>query len=134
MRYLLPILAALCPAVASAEAVTAARTLPAGTVIAASDVIAANTNEVDPILGRQTRVTIYEGRQINPATLTTPTLIDRNQIVTISYVNASLRIDAEGRALSAGSAGETIRVMNNASRITVSGRVAADGTVVVRQY
>lgn len=134
MRCLLPLLAALCPAVASAEAVTAARTLPAGTVIAASDVIAADTQGVDDILGRQTRVTIYEGRQINPATLTTPTLIDRNQIVTISYVNASLRIDAEGRALSAGSAGETIRVMNNASRITVSGRVAADGTVVVRQY
>ena len=30
--------------------------------------------------------------------------------------------------------GQTIRVMNTASRVTVSGRVAPDGTVVVEQF
>lgn len=133
MTWRLILLAALAPTLASAETMTAARTLPAGTVITAGDVIMADPDELQAVLGRQTRATIYEGRQIDPATLVTPTLIDRNQIVTISYVNAALRIDAEGRALSAGSAGEIIRVMNNSSRITVSGRVAADGTVIVRQ-
>ena len=59
--------------------------------------------------------------------------VKRNQIVTLAYEKAALRIEAEGRALGAGGIGEVIRVMNSTSRVTVSGRIAADGTVVVEQ-
>ncbi|MDF3856309.1 flagellar basal body P-ring formation chaperone FlgA [Paracoccus sp. P2] len=134
----LVLLLMLLPQGTLAGSVVANRTLPAGTVIAAGDVSLVpdqpgGIEEIAAVLGQQLRVMVYQGRRIAPSTLTAPTLVGRNQIVTIAYEKAALRIEAEGRALSAGSAGQVIRVMNNASRVTVSGRVAADGTVIVRQ-
>lgn len=134
----LVLLLMLLPQWALAGSVVANRTLPAGTVIAAGDVTLVpdqqgGIEELAPVLGQQLRVMVYQGRRIDPSALTAPTLVGRNQIVTIAYEKAALRIEAEGRALSAGSAGQVIRVMNNASRVTVSGRVAPDGTVIVRQ-
>ncbi|RDD94260.1 flagella basal body P-ring formation protein FlgA [Paracoccus pantotrophus] len=134
----LVLLLMLLPQGTLAGSVVANRTLPAGTVIAAGDVSLVpdqpgGIEEIAAVLGQQLRVMVYQGRRIDPSTLTAPTLVGRNQIVTIAYEKAALRIEAEGRALSAGSAGQVIRVMNNASRVTVSGRVAADGTVIVRQ-
>ena len=128
----------LLPCLASAGTVVATRTLPAGTVIEARDIaMQADAEgieaELSDFVGQQLRVMVYQGRRIDPAHLTAPTLVGRNQIVTIAYERSALRIEAEGRALSAGSLGQVIRVMNNTSRITVSGRVAADGTVVIEQ-
>ncbi|KGJ03263.1 flagellar basal body P-ring formation protein FlgA [Paracoccus versutus] len=134
----LVLLLMLLPQGVLAGSVVANRTLPAGTVIAAGDVTLVpdqqgGIEDLAPVLGQQLRVMVYQGRRIDPSALTAPTLVGRNQIVTIAYEKAALRIEAEGRALSAGSAGQVIRVMNNASRVTVSGRVAPDGTVIVRQ-
>ena len=80
------------------------------------------------------RTVLMEISLLEAAHLTAPTAVKRNQIVTLAYEKAALRIEAEGRALGAGSIGEVIRVMNSASRVTVSGRIAADGTVVVEQF
>lgn len=137
MRYILFALL-LFPHAALAGAALATRTLPAGTVIAAGDVTLSPDqdgalHDVSQVIGQQLRVMVYQGRRIDPSFLSAPTLVGRNQIVTIAYEKSALRIEAEGRALSAGSVGQTIRVMNNASRVTVSGRVAPDGTVVVAQ-
>lgn len=137
MRYLVFALL-LFPHAALAGAALATRTLPAGTVIAAGDVTLSPDqdgalHDVSQVIGQQLRVMVYQGRRIDPSFLSAPTLVGRNQIVTIAYEKSALRIEAEGRALSAGSVGQTIRVMNNASRVTVSGRVAPDGTVVVAQ-
>lgn len=137
MRYIVFALL-LFPHAALAGAALATRTLPAGTVIAAGDVTLSPEqdgalHDVSQVIGQQLRVMVYQGRRIDPSFLSAPTLVGRNQIVTIAYEKSALRIEAEGRALSAGSVGQTIRVMNNASRVTVSGRVAPDGTVVVAQ-
>lgn len=137
MKWLLAFLF-LQPACALAGSVLATRTLLAGTVIAPGDVSLSSDAEggfddVAQVTGLQLRVMVYQGRRIDPSSLTAPTLVGRNQIVTITYEKASLHIEAEGRALSAGSVGQVIRVMNNASRVTVSGRVASDGTIVIDQ-
>lgn len=130
------LITAMMASPALADTPLAARTLPAGTVITLADLALTDGGEpagADAILGLQTRRTIYEGRKIAPSQLTAPTLVDRNQSVTIAYESPFLRIETEGRALSAGSFGQVIRVMNNNSRVVVSGRVAADGTILVRQ-
>lgn len=137
MRWLIVALS-LAPLAAAAETITAARTLPAGTVIATEDILidgALNPERVDALglTGLETRVMVYEGKAVNLNRLTAPTLIDRNQIVTIAYETPAIRIEAEGRALAAAQEGQVIRVLNLSSRITVSGRVAADGTVIVEQ-
>lgn len=137
MRYLALLLLAL-PQPSLAGALLATRTLPAGTVLSAEDVtLSAEAEGLAPdvaqVVGLQLRAMVYQGRRIDPSQLGAPTLVERNQIVTLAYERSALRIEAEGRALSAGSAGQVIRVMNSASRVTVSGRVAQDGTVIVTQ-
>lgn len=136
MRAVVLILA-LLPAPALAGEVLAARTLRAGTVLAPDDLRlakadAAALDAMEAMIGQEMRVMVSEGRPVEPALLRAPRIVERNQIVVLAYDQAALRIEAEGRALSDGALGDTIRVMNNLSRITVSGRVAADGSVIVQ--
>lgn len=111
-----------------ASALTAARTLPAGTVLAAADIIA-DVDEARHAVGLQTRMTVYEGRPINPAQLRPPLLIDRNDLVTVRFHKGGIDITTEARALEPGAAGQRIRLMNLTSRNTISGYVTADGSV-----
>lgn len=130
-------LLALLAGPAAADTVIAARTLRAQSVIAADDLssIAASvpgalTDPADAV-GREARVVLYAGRPIQPEDIGPPTLVDRNQLVSLVFRSGGLNILAEGRALARGGAGESIRVMNTTSHSTVTGIVAPDGTVVV---
>lgn len=122
--------------VASAGSLTALRTLPAGSMISAGDVAfdpALNGGLADAaqVVGKETRVTVYEGRPILASSVTAPTLVDRNQSVSVGYTRGGLSISTEGRALGRGGAGDVIRVLNIASRVTVSARINPDGTLTV---
>lgn len=137
MKYTI-ILLALWPLPGLADAVVATRTLRAGDVIQPSDVRLATDqngtlNDPAQAIGLETRVMVSEGRPLRPEHLSSPTLVARNQAVTIIYDKGPLRIEAEGRALTAGSAGQSVRVMNSSSRVTVTGRVSSDGTISVAQ-
>ena len=128
---------ALLPAAALADDLVALRHLPAGTILSAED-IAVSPGPRAGILpaeavGKQLRTAVYEGRPISKGHLTTPTLVSRNQLVTLAYESAALRIETEGRALGAGGEGDVIRVMNLGSRATLMARINADGTVTVAQ-
>jgi len=82
-------------------------------------------------LGLEARVAIYAGRPVRQGDLGPPTLVQRNQVVALVYATGGLAIATEGRALARGSVGEVIRVLNLASRTTVSGRIGRDGAVYV---
>lgn len=122
---------------ASAETLVPTRTIRAQDIIAQEDltVIARNTPGAlsDPLeaIGLEARTTLYANRPIRPGDLGAPAVIDRNQIVPLNYLTGGLSILTEGRALSRGGVGDVIRVMNLSSRTTVSGRIAADGSVHV---
>lgn len=124
---------------ASAETLVAARTLRAQTILGPDDVVLADgtipgtATDPNEVIGLETRVAIYQGRPIRPANLGPPAIVDRNQAVVLLFAAGGLRITAEGRALGRGGAGDRIRVMNIASRTTVSGVVAGDGTIVVQR-
>ena len=87
--------------------------------------------EADQALGMEARVTLYAGRPIPLASLAPPAQVERNQLVTLVFRQGGLEIRAEGRALARGAPDETVRVMNLASRNTLSGRVAGPGLVFV---
>lgn len=132
---LLALAAAAAPALA--ETLVAARTIRAQAILAPSDlkVIGADAPGAlrDPAaaVGMEARRVLYEGRPIRPGDIGPPALIDRNQIVPLIYDRAGLVISTDARALSRGGEGDTIRVMNLASRTTVSGVVGIDGAVYV---
>ena len=135
MWRILFILALAAPA--SAESVVATRTIRAKTLIGAEDLTLVSAELpgalTDPAaaLGQEARVAIYAGKPVRPGDFGPPTLVDRNQLVTLVYVSGGLAISAEGRALGRGAAGEDIRVMNLGSRNTVTGRIGPDGAVYV---
>ncbi|MBK1634768.1 flagellar basal body P-ring formation chaperone FlgA [Rhodovulum adriaticum] len=137
MRALAVTLIMASAAPALADMLVATRAIRAATVLAPGDVALA-AGQVpgaldDPAqaIGQEARVTLYPGRPIMAGNLGPPALIERNQIVTLTYVTAGLRIRAEGRALDRAGAGDRLRVMNLASRSTVTGTATAAGHVAV---
>ncbi len=122
---------------AFADSVVATRTVRAQTVLAATDMtlvaaeIPGALDDPAAAVGQEARVTLYAGRAIRASDFGPPALIDRNQIVTLHYASGGLGIVTEGRALGRAGAGDSVRVMNLASRSTVTGRVTPDGSVLV---
>lgn len=125
------------PCMASAESVIAVRTIPAQSVIAADDVSVVDAVMDGAVLtsaaaiGQETRVTIFAGRAVLLADLGAAAVVDRNQLVPLRFQAGTLAIMTEGRAIERGAEGDVIRIMNLASRLTVTGRVMADGSVNV---
>ena len=120
-----------------ADVVVAARTLRAQMVIGPDDV-ALTAGEVpgtfitlEEAVGQETRSVVYAGRALRIDDVGPPALVERNQIVPLVFRRGSLTITAEGRALGRGGVGDSLRVINIASRATVVGTVALDGTIVV---
>lgn len=135
MRWLVLCLLLVPPA--EAEVLVASRRLPAQTILTREDLqggkgdqAAAFRNPSD-LIGMETRVTHYPGQVILRENVGAAALIDRNALVRIEYRFGTLVIEAEGRALGRAALGETVRVMNLASKATISGRVAADGHVIL---
>ena len=131
------VLLLILPDIVLADSLVATRTIRAQSVVQMDDVtlvaaaIPGALTGAEGALGLEARVAIYAGRPIKATDLGPPALIDRNQIVALAYQTGTLAILTEGRALARGGVGDVIRVMNLASRSTVSGRVTANGTVQV---
>lgn len=131
------LLVAVQGAPAAADTPVAARTIRAHSLIGPAD-LGTTPGEVpgaiaDPtlIVGQEARVALFAGRPIMPGEIGPPALVERNQIVRLAFQAGGLTILAEGRALDRAGAGDTLRVMNLASRATVTGFVRSDGTVAV---
>ncbi len=145
-RAAMILLAGLAAAAASAEeaAVTAAdatvvatRVIRSQTVLGPDDVaVTAGATPgaygaAEEVLGLEARVSLYAGRPVMRGDLGPPALLDRNQLVTMTYARGGLTIVAEGRALGRAGMGERVRVLNLDSKTVVTGRVTGFGEVEV---
>lgn len=122
-----------------ADTVQVVRAIRGQTVLAAVDLavvegeVPGAATTIAEVAGKEAKVTLYPGRPILLAQVGAPALVERNAVVRMNYAHGPLRIVTDGRALDRGGAGEPVRVMNLASRQTVTGIVATDGSVVVGQ-
>jgi flagella basal body P-ring formation protein FlgA len=120
-----------------AQSVTPAHAIRSKTVLAPEDLVLAEETvpgaiaAIEDAVGLEAKVALYPGRPILSSQLGAPALVERNGVVRMSYMRGPLRIVTEGRALDRAAAGEAVRVMNLASRQTVTGTVAPDGTIEV---
>ena len=131
LLFLLLPSAALGDSLVATRVIKAQETLVADAVtLVAADIPGAVT-DLAQALGQEARIAIYPGRAILAENLGPRAMIERNQIVTLSYQAAGLVIRTEGRALARGGAGEVIEVLNLASKNKVTGRIGPDGTVTV---
>jgi len=130
----------LCACMASplhADILVAARTIPARSVIGPEDILIRDQNVLgalsnpDMAIGQEARVALYAGRPIRAGDIQNPAVVERNQLLTLTYRNGGIVISTEGRALDRASPGDVIRVMNLSSRTTVSAQIDATGTAIV---
>ncbi|MEZ5684470.1 MAG: flagellar basal body P-ring formation chaperone FlgA [Paracoccaceae bacterium] len=121
------------PSLAQADSVLARRTLRAQTVISAADLQQVSESYAGAIsdpaeaIGLETRVAIYAGAPVSSEALQPPAVISRNQVVDLVFRRGGLLIRTEGRALDRAASGETIRIMNVASKVVLRARVQPNG-------
>jgi len=122
---------------ACADVVVATRALRPNSILMADDLVLKSgsipgaANELAQVIGKETRIAIYPGRPVLTGDLRAPAVIERNQIVLMTFSRNGLTIQSEGRSLSRASPGEHVRVMNISSRSMLSGTVQPDGTILV---
>lgn len=133
MRLLITFL--VIPTFCSADVLLASRTIRAREVLNADHVVVSAGeqqgvfSEPRQVIGKESLRILYAGQPIGFNDVGPAALVERNQLVSITYEVGGLSISSEGRSLGRASAGDTVRVMNMSSRTTVVGIVQADGTV-----
>jgi len=122
---------------ALADEPVAARNIRAGDIIVATDIETPVSEEglrtAASYVGKEASRAIYRGQKIAETDLRLPTLVERNALVTMEFSKGPLAIKTEGRALEPGGMGSRIRVMNMASKRTVTAIVIAADTVRTKQ-
>jgi flagella basal body P-ring formation protein FlgA len=111
--------------------VTVTGPLAAGAVAAAED-IETPGKTADEFAGKTLRRSPPAGAVPHSPDARSPVLVARNRPVRLEFERGALTITADGRALSNGSEGEMVRVLNLASRVVVTGVVTDVDRVTVK--
>lgn len=131
LLFLLMPLGAMADSLVATRAISARATLTAEDMALVDAEIPGALAEARLAIGQETRVAIYPGRAIRAEDIGPIAIVNRNQVVPLTYQSGGLVIVTEGRALDRGGAGDTISVMNLASRTKVFGQIGVDGVVRV---
>lgn len=137
MRFLAFFLLCMVLGQAWADSYVPTRVIRAREILTAGDItrteaeVPGAVQSVSDLIGQEAKKALYPGRSIHPSDIGPPAMVDRNDIVILLYQSGGLQIATDGRALGRASVGETLKVMNLASRSSVWGRVRADGQVEV---
>ena len=83
------------------------------------------------IVGMQMRRAVRAGVMLGASDLAAPTLVARNDIVTLVYRAGPMVLTARGSALGEGALGQSVQVLNLSSRKVIDGVVTGQGTVDV---
>jgi flagella basal body P-ring formation protein FlgA len=82
-------------------------------------------------IGMQMRRQLRAGQALKVADLGKPDLVQRDDNVTLIYESTGLYLTMRGKALEAGTEGDTVNVLNLQSKRTVSGLVIGRGQVAI---
>jgi len=126
----------------STETPVLARQMMAGDVIKKSDIewikVRASRLQKDTILdiggliGKAPRRGLRSGIPVRESEVRRPILVEKGSMVTIVLQTPTMILTAQGRALEAGSNGESIRITNTQSNQVIDAMVTGSGRVVVR--
>lgn len=121
----------------AAETVFATQTLRAKQVVTADSVrldpadVSGGATSLEDVIGFELKRSVYANRPILLSNLSKAAIIERNQSVRAIFIKNGLTIEVEARALERGAVGDTIQVMNLASRNTILAEIMQDGRLRV---
>jgi flagella basal body P-ring formation protein FlgA len=128
-------------AMATVEVVVMAHAVDRGTVLKDSDVEIerrpraevgreAMTNR-DRVIGLAARDSLQAGRALRSGDLMRPEIIQRNEMVTLTFAMPGISLTVRGKATESGAEGDVISVLNEQSKRVLQGVVVAPGRVAV---
>ena len=124
-----------CYAGVATPDVVASRTLRVGTILTSADIEYPQGRDQEiaasKILGKELRRAIYAGRLLTERDVGPPTLVRRNDIVTMIYRSGYLGLRTQGRSLDAGGVGEVVEILNLDTRLKVHAVVTGENKVEV---
>jgi flagella basal body P-ring formation protein FlgA len=85
----------------------------------------------DQVVGLAARDSLTSGRALRPSDLMRPELVQRNDVVTLTYDMPGLSLTVRGKATEGGAKGDTITVLNEQSKRMLQGVVVGPGRVAV---
>ncbi len=83
------------------------------------------------LIGKIAKRTLLPGREILAIAIENPRAVANGAHVTLVYRDGALTIVTSAQALEPGGVGDTIKVRNDDSGLTVSGKIQPDGSVGV---
>ena len=116
---------ALAKGVVISAADLTSRTLPS------SQVFVSTVAEVADVVGLQTLRPLPANQPISKLHVRMAPLISRGQLVDFIYARGTVQLAGSAQALEDGAAGQTIRLLNPATRATLIGTVQTNGRVFV---
>lgn len=99
--------------------------------IPAAQAYASTITDAATLVGQQAVRPLPAATPLNRLHLRVAPAITRNQAVTMVYRRGGIELSGSGQALEDGQIGQTIRIVNPATRATLMGTVAQGGTVEV---
>ena len=87
--------------------------------------------QIAELVGMVPRKALRTGEIIRQSDLAKPILVEKNQLVTVSYISKSMTLQMRGRAQNAGAMGETVRVQNPQSKRIVEGIVSGAAQITI---
>ncbi len=87
--------------------------------------------EREAVVGQQLRHAVRAGQPLRAHDVRRPVLVSKGSLVTMALRSGGMQLSALGRAVEDGGAGDTIRVTNTHSKVTVQAKVEATGVVSV---
>lgn len=96
-----------------------------------NQVFPSTITQVDQLAGLTTQRPLAAGQPVNRIQVKATASITRNQSVSIRYTRGAVELTVKGQALEDGQIGQTIKVINPATRTTVAGVVKENGVVEI---
>jgi flagella basal body P-ring formation protein FlgA len=127
-------------AIETVEVAVVTRAIERGEILKTSDVVIERRPKSEALydpapreraLGMQLRKSARAGQYLRMADLAKPDLVQRDQNVTLIYETNGLYLTMRGKAVDAGSEGDTVSVVNQQSKRTVQGTVTGPGQVTM---
>lgn len=94
-----------------------------------SKIFASTVTRAAELEGQQAVRPLEAGKAVNKLHVRVAPLISRNQMVTLVYRKGGIELSGSAQALEDGQQGDSIRIVNPATRSTLTGTVTAAGTV-----
>ncbi|WP_137152410.1 flagellar basal body P-ring formation chaperone FlgA [Devosia sp. FKR38] len=114
---------------------------PAGTVLTATDVVlrpvplryaeSTGVPQLSDIIGKALTRQSREGMMLKPSDVTIPYTVAKNDLVTIYFRSGPMTLTVKGQAVTGGTIGAPVQVLNLMSRRVISATAIAPGAVEV---